>query len=192
VRHEKEKELISQKHHQEFTLVGMREGGQFGEILVNEGSESEVVASQKEVMARLSNLEKDKEKMVTEPARDATIEFIGGGEAGLKKIEEVVKGFGGVMSKEISAEKSSVEVQPSSAVTINQPVTFKVIVIDQKDDRVTSSSSSFPSSSSSSARIPFVVDLTPTANEDQQQPQQQVFSFSFPSFSFLSSSHFIF
>ena len=35
VRHEKEKELISQKHHLEFILVGMREGGKFGEILVN-------------------------------------------------------------------------------------------------------------------------------------------------------------
>jgi len=39
VRHEKEKELVSQKHHLEFLLVGIRESAQFGEVLVKEGSE---------------------------------------------------------------------------------------------------------------------------------------------------------
>jgi len=46
VRHEKEKELVSQKHHLEFLLVGIRESTAFGEVLVKEGSESEIVASQ--------------------------------------------------------------------------------------------------------------------------------------------------
>ena len=40
VRHEKEKELVSQKHHLEFLLVGIRESTAFGEVLVKEGSES--------------------------------------------------------------------------------------------------------------------------------------------------------
>jgi len=32
VRHEKEKELVSQKHHLEFLLVGIRESTQFGDL----------------------------------------------------------------------------------------------------------------------------------------------------------------
>ena len=34
VRHEKEKELVSQKHHLEFLVVGIRESTHFGEVLV--------------------------------------------------------------------------------------------------------------------------------------------------------------
>ena len=56
VRHEKEKELVSQKHHLEFLLVRIRESAQFGEVLVKEGSESEIVASQKAVVSRLTSL----------------------------------------------------------------------------------------------------------------------------------------
>ena len=34
VRYEKEKELMNQKHHLEFLLVGIRESTQFGEVLM--------------------------------------------------------------------------------------------------------------------------------------------------------------
>ena len=77
VRHEKEKELVSQKHHLEFLLVGIRESTQFGEVLVKEGSESEIVASQKEVVSRLTTVNQEKEKSQTEPATDSTIVFEG-------------------------------------------------------------------------------------------------------------------
>ena len=62
VRHEKEKELVSQKHHLEFLLVGIRESTQFGEVLVKEGCDSEIVASQKEVVSRLNSLGQETER----------------------------------------------------------------------------------------------------------------------------------
>ena len=103
VRHEKEKELVSQKHHLEFLLVGIRESTQFGEVLVKEGSESEIVASQKEVVSRLTTLGQEKEKSQMEPATDSTIAFEGDA-GGLGQVGEVIKGFGCVVSRDISAE----------------------------------------------------------------------------------------
>ena len=119
VRHEKEKELVSQKHHLEFLLVGIRESTQFGEVLVKEGSESEIVASQKEVVSRLTSLGQEKEKSQMEPTTDSTIVFEGDA-GGLRQVGEAIKGFGNVVSRDISAEKSSIEEQPSGSISINQ------------------------------------------------------------------------
>ena len=105
VRHEKEKELVSQKHLLEFLLVGIRESTQFGEVLVKEGSESEIVASQKEVVSRLTSLGQEKEKSPMEPATDSTIVFEGDG-GGLRQVGEAIKVFGSVVTRDISAEKS--------------------------------------------------------------------------------------
>jgi len=80
VRHEKEKELVSQKHHLEFLLVGFRESTHFGEVLVKEGSESEIVASQKEVVSRLTTLGQEKEKSQMEPAPIPRLRLRGMGE----------------------------------------------------------------------------------------------------------------
>jgi len=74
VRHEKEKESVDQKNPLEFLLVGIRESTQFGEVLVTEGSESEIVASQKDVVSRLTTLGQEMEKS-QEPATDSTITF---------------------------------------------------------------------------------------------------------------------
>ena len=92
VRHEKEKELVSQKHHLEFLLVGIRESTQFGEVLVKEGSESEIVASQKEVVSRLTFLALEKEKSQMEPATYSTIVF-GGDAGGLRQVGEGNQGI---------------------------------------------------------------------------------------------------
>jgi len=100
-------------------LVGIRESTQFGEVLVKEGSESEIVASQKEVVSRLTSLGQEKEKSPMEPATDSTIVFEGDG-GGLRQVGEVIKGFGSVVSRDISAEKSFVEGQPSGSISINQ------------------------------------------------------------------------
>jgi len=135
VRHEKEKELVGQKHHLEFLLVGIRESTQFGEMLVKEGSESEIVASQKEVVSRLTTLGQETERSLE--LTDSSVEFER--DRGLRQVEEVIKVFGSVMSRDISAEKSLIEGQPSGSVCINQVVSFKVIVIDKKGNRVTSS-----------------------------------------------------
>jgi len=159
-RHEKEKELVSQKHHLEFLLVGIRESTQFGEVLVKEGSESEIVASQKDVVSRLFTLGQEKEKSQMEPVTDSTIVFDGGGEIGL--VGEVFKGFGSVVSKDISAEKSYVEGQRSGSVIINHSISFKVNVIDKKGNRVTSSPKG-------KGIIPFVVEITLNGNQQRQQ-----------------------
>ena len=103
VRHEKEKELVNQKQHLEFLLVGIRESTQFGEVLVKEGSESEIVASQKDVVSRLTTLGHEKEKSQMEPSTDSTIIFEGDA-GGLRQVGEVIKGFGCVVSRDISAE----------------------------------------------------------------------------------------
>jgi len=116
VRYEKEKELASQKHHLEFLLV-IRESTQFGEVLVSEGSESEIVASQKDVVSRLTSLGQEKEKSQMEPTTDSTIVFEGDAE-GLRQVGEVIRGFGSVVSRVISAEKSFVEGQPSGSISI--------------------------------------------------------------------------
>jgi len=160
VRHEKEKELVSQKHHLEFLLVGIRESTQFGEVLVREGSESEIVASQKEVVSRLTTLGQEKEKSQMEPATDSTIVFEGDA-GGLRQVGEAIKGFGGVVSRDISAEKSCIEGQPSGSVSVNQAVSFKVIVVDKKGNRVTSSPKG-------KGIIPFVVEITLNGNLQQQ------------------------
>ena len=115
VGHEKEKELVSQKHHLEFLLVGIRESTQFGEVLVKEGSESEIVASQKDVVSRLTSLGLEKEKSQMEPATDSTIVFWGD-PGGIGQVGEAIKVFGSVVSRDISAEKSTVGGQPSELI----------------------------------------------------------------------------
>ena len=83
VRHEKEKELVSQKHHFEFLLVGIRESTEFGEVLVKEGSESEIVASQREVVSRLTTLGQETERSLE--LTDSPIEFERDGGLRLRK-----------------------------------------------------------------------------------------------------------
>ena len=165
VRHEKEKELVSQKHHLEFLLVGIRESTQFGEVLVKEGSESEIVASQKEVVSRLTFLALEKEKSQMEPTTDSTIVFEGDA-GGHRQVGEVVKVFGSVVSRDISPEKSSIEGQPSGSISINQVVSFMVSVLDKKGNRVTSSPKG-------KGIIPFVVEITLGGNQQQQQVENE-------------------
>jgi len=161
VRHEKEKELVGQKNHLEFLLVGIRESTQFGEVLVKQGSKGEIVASQKNVVSRLTTLGQEKEKSQMEPVTDFVIVFEGD-TGGLRQVGEVIKGLGSIVSKDISTEKSSVEGQPSGSVVITQVVSFKVLVVDKKGNRVTSSPKG-------QGIIPFVVEITLNGNQQQQQ-----------------------
>jgi len=161
VRHEKEKELVSQKHYLEFLLIGIRESTQFGEVLVKEGGESEIVASQKEVVSRLTTLGQEKEKSQMEPTTDSTIAFEEDA-GGLGQVGEVITAFGSVVSKDISAEKSSIEGQPSGSVSVNQAVSFKVVVVDKKGNRMTSSPKR-------KGIIPFVVEISLNGKRQQQQ-----------------------
>ena len=119
---------------------------------MKEGSESEIVASQKEVVSRLSTLRQEKEKSQMEPATDSTIVFEGDA-GGLRQVGEAIKEFGCVVSRDISAEKSSIEEQPSGSVSVNQVVSFKVTVVDKKGNRVTTSPKR-------KGIIPFVVEIS--------------------------------
>ena len=172
VRHEKEKELVSQKHHLEFLLVGIRESTQFGEVLVKEGRESEIVVSQKEVVSRLTSLGQEMERRLE--LTDSTIVFEKDG--GIRQAGEAIKGFGNVVSRDVSAEKSSVEGQPSGSVSTNRAVSFKVIVVDKKGNRVTSPNGK--------GIIPFVVEITLDGKQQQvriegNQGKEGEFSVSF-------------
>jgi len=160
VRHEKAKELMSQKNHLEFLLMGIRESTQFGEVLVKEGSESEIVASQKEVVSRLTTLGQEKEKSQMEPATDSTIVFEGYA-GGLRQVGEAIRGFGGIVSRDVSAEKSTVEGQPPGLVSINRVVSFTVVVVDRKGNRVASSPKG-------KGIIPFLVEISLNGNQQQQ------------------------
>jgi len=151
---------VSQKHHLEFLLVGIRESTQFGDLLVKEGSESEIVASQKEVVSRLTTLGQEREKSQMEPATDSTIVFEGDG-GGLRQFGEAIMVFGSVVSRDISAEKSTVEGQPSGSVSINQVVSFKVVVVDKKGSRVTSFLKG-------KGIIPFVVEISLNGKQQEQ------------------------
>ena len=100
-----------------------------------------------------------------EPTTDSTIVFEG--DAGeLRQVGEVIKGFGSVVSRDISAEKSTVEGQPSGSVSINQAVSFKVVAVDKKGNRVTSSPKG-------KGIIPFVVEITLGGNQQQQVKNEE-------------------
>jgi len=166
VRHEKEKDLVTQKHHLEFLLVGVRESTQFGEILVKEGSESEIVASQKEVVSRLTTLGQEKEKSQMEPVTDAIIVFEGEGEGGIRQVAEVITGFGSVVSKDAAAEKSSVENVPSGSF-VNQAVSFKVVVVNKMGNRVACSPTG-------KGFFPFVVEIAHDGNKQQEVKIEEI------------------
>ena len=158
LRHQKEKELVTQKHQLEFLLVGIRESGQFGEVLVKEGNKTEIAGSQKDVTTRLTTLDQEKKQSPMEPVTDATIEFES---AGLSQGAEVIKVFGSVISKDVSVENSSIEGQPTGSITIKQPVSFRVIVVDKKGNRVASQGKK-------SSSVPFVVNITLDGTQQSQ------------------------
>ena len=126
---------------------------------------SEIVASQRDVVSRLTSLGQEREKSQMDPATDSTIVFEGDA-GGLRQVGEVIQVFGSVVSRDISAEKSCIEGQPSGSVSINQAVSFKVIVVDKKGNRVTSSPKG-------KGIIPFVVEISLNGNQAGQQVENE-------------------
>jgi len=133
-RHRKEKEL--QKDELEFLLSGVRHAVFFSEALVKEGSETEIVSGHKQVVARMSTLAKEREKVHLGPVVDAEIEFVGGKE-GVETLRPVIKGLGTVVSVEISTEQSILEAPTWTNHLINQPYSFKVTFMDKKGKKAT-------------------------------------------------------
>jgi len=62
IKHQKEKELQLQKDEVEFLLAGIRHAVLFSEAMMKEGSDTEIVASHHQVVARMTTLTSEREK----------------------------------------------------------------------------------------------------------------------------------
>ena len=92
IKHQKETELQLQKDEIEFLLAGIRHAVLFSEAMMKEGSDTEIVASHRQVVARITTLTNEREKAQLEPVTDAKIEFIGGGSQLDSAIRELSEG----------------------------------------------------------------------------------------------------
>jgi len=131
IKHQKEKELQLQKDEVEFLLVGIRHAVLFSEAIMKEGSDTEIVANHRQVVARMDTLTSEREKAL-EPVTDAEIKFVGGG----SQLDSVIRELGVVVATGISAEKSTIETpQTGNNSQINQAHSFKVILVDKKGNK---------------------------------------------------------
>jgi len=134
IKHQKEKELQLQKDDIEFLLSGIRHAVLFSEAMMKEGSDTEIVASHHQVVARMATLTREREKVQLEPVTDAEIKFIGGQGS---QLDSVIKELGAVVTTGISAEQSNIETpQIGNNSFANQSYSFKVILVDKKGNKV--------------------------------------------------------
>ena len=135
IKHQKEKKLQLQKDEVEFLLAGIRHAVLFSEAMMTEGSDTEIVASHHQVVARMATLTGEREKAQLEPVTEAEIKFIGGEgnqqDSAIRELGVVVVATG------ISAEQSTIETpQTGNKSQINQAYSFKVILVDKKGNKV--------------------------------------------------------
>ena len=71
----RKKELQLQKNEVEFFLAGIRQAVLFSEAVMKEGSDTEIVASHHQVVARMATLTNEREKAQLEPVTDAEIKY---------------------------------------------------------------------------------------------------------------------
>jgi len=134
IKHQKEKELQLQKDEVEFLLAGIRHAVLFSEAMMKEGSDTEIVASHHQVVARMATLTNEREKVQLEPVTDAEIKFIGGQGS---QLLSVIGEFGAVVTTGISAEQSNIETpQTGNNSYADQSYFFKVILVDKKGNKV--------------------------------------------------------
>ena len=123
IKHEKEKELQLQKDEIEFLLAGIHHAVLFSEAMMKEGSDTEIVASHRQVVARMATLTRERENAQLEPVTDAEIKFIDGE---VNQLDSAIREFGAVVvATGISAEQTGNKSQ------INQVYSFKVILVDK-------------------------------------------------------------
>jgi len=138
IKHQKEKELQLQKDEVEFLLAGIRHGVLFSEAMMKEGSDTEIVASHHQVVARMATLTNEREKGQLEPATDTEIKFIDGEG---NQLYSAIREFGAVVvATGISAEQSIIETPQigGNRHQINQAYSFKVILVDKKGNQISS------------------------------------------------------
>jgi len=135
IKHQKEKELQLQKDEVEFLLAGIRHAVLFSEAMVKEGSDTEIVTSHQQVVARMATLTSEREKAQLEPVTDAEIKFVG-----VELLSSMIKEqLRTMVSTDISSEQSIIEIpQTGSSSRINQAYSFKVILVDNKGNKVSS------------------------------------------------------
>ena len=75
IKHQKEKELQLEKDELEFLLARIHRAVLFSEAVMKEGSDTEIVASHYQVVARMATLTREREKAQLEPVTDAEIKF---------------------------------------------------------------------------------------------------------------------
>jgi len=136
VKYQKEKELQFQKDELEFLLNGIRHAVLFSDAMMKEGSETEIVASHQQVVARMTTLTKEREKVQLDPITDAEIEFVGGKE-GQDLLSSVIQGLGTVVDTSISTEHSIIEKSPMISHMVNQPYSFKIMLVDKAGNKAT-------------------------------------------------------
>jgi len=160
-RHQKEKDLRAQKDQLEFLLAGVRESSTFAGILAGEGTDAEVLAAHRQVLARLTGLEAEKEKCRLEPVRDATLELVGAGQA-----EEALRTLVRIGSQDISLDASVVEVQSlATSVIVGQQFSLRVTVVDRRGKKLAGGVGALP---------PFVVTITSENLQYQRLPLAKV------------------
>jgi len=132
IKHQKEKELQLQKDEVEFLLAGIRHAVLFSEAVMKEGSDTEIVANHRQVVARMATLTREREKAQLEPVMDAEIKLIKG------RLDSVIRELGAVVvATGISAEQSTIETpQTGNSSQINQAYSFKVNLVDKKENKV--------------------------------------------------------
>ena len=132
IKYQKEKELQLQKDEVEFLLSGIRQAVLFSEAMMKEGSDTEIVASHHQVVARMATLTREREKAQLEPVTDAEIKFIGG-----NQLDSAIRELGAVVvTSGISGEQSMIEtLQTGNKSQINQAYSFKVILVDKKGNK---------------------------------------------------------
>ena len=132
IKHQKEKELQLQKDGIEFLLAGIRHAVLFSEAMMKEGSDTEIVASHRQVVVRMATLTGEREKAQLEPVTDAEIEFVGGG----SQLDSVIRELGAVVATDISAEQSIIETPTGNNHQINQAYSFQVILVDKRVNKI--------------------------------------------------------
>ena len=132
IKYHKEKELQLQKDELEFLLSGIRHAELFSEALVKEGSDTEIVASDHQVVTRMATLTSEREKLFLEPVTDPEIEF----DDGVEQLSRAIRDLGTVFVTGISAEQSTILAQGGRNHLINEAYSFGVILVCQKGTKI--------------------------------------------------------
>ena len=119
-----------QKDELEFLLSGIRHAVLFGEAMMKEGSDTEIVTGHQQIVSRMTTLTNEREKAQLEPVTEANIDFVG-----VDQIGSGIKDLGTFVTK-ISIEQSTIEKPTWTSYMINQACFFQVILADQKGNKV--------------------------------------------------------